>query len=348
MYQFLLFLSLIVLPAGVSHALPEAIAIPGPQTRSLASTVVPAAAPQTLPDSLRIVVLGSSTAAGAGASTRDSAWVWRYRAFLTQLNPVYEVINLAVGGYSTYQLQPDDFITPDGRPKTDTLRNITKALTLAPSAIIVNLPSNDAASNFSILEQTDNFERIAAEAARANVPLWVCTTQPRNMTEAKRQNLITMRDWIRGRFADHTLDFWTTLAEEDGSMVPAFNSGDGVHLNDDGHALLFARVRDAAIPEHLDQTSWIASAAPASFDIALYPNPAIGSATLRLTMQSAGMVRISVQDILGREVLRPNDRFAPAGAHFARLNLSPLPAGMYLCVVQTPAGSALQRLIVTN
>ena len=135
MYQFLLFLSLIVLPAGVSHALPEAIAIPGPQTRSLASTGVPAAAPQTaapqtaapqtaapqgisfsstLPDSLRIVVLGSSTAAGAGASTRDSAWVWRYRAFLTQLNPVYEVINLVITSYSIHYTKLYDW-TGDSR-----------------------------------------------------------------------------------------------------------------------------------------------------------------------------------------------------------------------------------------
>jgi hypothetical protein len=212
----------------------------------------------------------------------------------------------------------------------------------------VNLPSNDAASNYSIFEQTDNFERIAAEAAKANVPMWVSTTQPRNMTEAKRQNLITMRDWIRGRFADHTLDFWTGIAREDGTVDSLLNSGDGVHLNDDGHALLFARVRDASIPEYLEQITWIADASPSSFDVALYPNPARETATLRLHLPGAGMLRISVQDILGREVLRERDRFAPPGDNFTRLHLSHLPAGMYLCIVQSPAGSTLQRRLVTN
>ncbi|MBE0646007.1 MAG: T9SS type A sorting domain-containing protein [Bacteroidetes bacterium] len=332
MYGFLLFLSLIVLPAGAARALPEAIA--------------EAEAP--LPDSLRIVVIGSSTAAGFGASTTDSAWVWRYRDYLTQLNPAYAVVNLAVGGYSTYQLQPDSFVTPDGRPRVDTLHNITRALALHPSAVIVNLPSNDAASNFSILEQTENYERLAAEAARAKVPMWVCTTQPRDLSEAKRQNLITMRDWIRGRFADNTLDFWTGLAREDGTIDPKFDSGDGIHFNDDGHAALFVRVRESAIPDRLEQITWIAAAEPTSFDIAIYPNPAREHATLRLRMQSAGTVRISVQDLLGREMLRERERYAPAGDVFTRLQLSQLPSGMYLCVVQSPEGSALQRLLVTN
>ncbi len=331
MYRFLLFLSLIALPVGASRALPEAIADDA-----------------LLPDSLRIVVLGSSTAAGAGASTKDSAWVWRYRQWLSDINPAYEVINLAVGGYTSYHLQPSGYTAPSGRPEPDTLHNISTALSLNPSAVIINLPSNDAASNFTILEQSDNFERIAQEAAFSFVPIWVCTTQPRNLTEAKQQNLITMRDWIRNRFADFTLDFWTDLALEDGSMNPVFNAGDGVHLNDDGHALLFSRVRDAAIPEHLDQTGWIAAAAPAALDISVYPNPSRDAATLRLRMERAGTLRIAVQDMLGRTVISEHERFAPAGDVFTRLDLSALPAGMYVCLVQSPAGPALHRLLISR
>ena len=49
-------------------------------------------------ESYKIVVLGSSTAAGAGVSSSDSAWVNRYRNYLESINPDNEVINLAVGG----------------------------------------------------------------------------------------------------------------------------------------------------------------------------------------------------------------------------------------------------------
>lgn len=236
MYRFLLLLFLIPLPVGASRALPISI------TES------------PLPDSLRIVVLGSSTAAGCGTSESDSAWVWRYRSWLEQMNPAYEVINLAESGHSSYQLLPSGFAAPFGRPRVDTACNITRALALHPSAVIISLPSNDASGNYSILEQTENFDRIAEEAARAHVPLWVCTTQPRDLSDAKRQNLITMRDWIYNRFGDFALDFWTGTALADGTIDPVFDHGDGIHLNDEGHALLFSRVLDAAIPERVNKT----------------------------------------------------------------------------------------------
>ncbi|MCC6460924.1 MAG: SGNH/GDSL hydrolase family protein, partial [Saprospiraceae bacterium] len=109
---------------------------------------------------LRFVVIGSSTAAGAGASQPDSAWVNRYRIFLQALNPANEVINLAMGGYSSYQLLPSSAAVPNYRPHPDPERNITRALSLAPDAILLNLPSNDAASGYSLDEQLANFETI--------------------------------------------------------------------------------------------------------------------------------------------------------------------------------------------
>ncbi|MEZ4983685.1 MAG: SGNH/GDSL hydrolase family protein [Saprospiraceae bacterium] len=51
----------------------------------------------------RIVVLGSSTAEGTGASSPDSSWVNRYRASLSR-NTRYEVVNLARGGYTTFHI----------------------------------------------------------------------------------------------------------------------------------------------------------------------------------------------------------------------------------------------------
>jgi len=76
-------------------------------------------------EAFRIVVLGSSTAAGAGSSTSDSAWVNRYRSFLQTLNPGNEVLNLARGGFSTLQLMPTGFEPPPRKPTPDTIRNIT-------------------------------------------------------------------------------------------------------------------------------------------------------------------------------------------------------------------------------
>ncbi|MEO1448111.1 MAG: SGNH/GDSL hydrolase family protein, partial [Bacteroidota bacterium] len=103
--------------------------------------------------SLHIVVLGSSTAAGAGASPVDSAWVWRYRHYLQSINPANQVSNLAVGGFTSYRIMPTGFVPPASRPSPDTTHNITTALTLAPDAIIINLPSNDVSSGYTVAEQ---------------------------------------------------------------------------------------------------------------------------------------------------------------------------------------------------
>ena len=57
----------------------------------------------------KLVVLGSSTAAGVGASSVDSGWVKRYRNYLFEKNTTINVINLAVGGYTTYDIMPNRF-----------------------------------------------------------------------------------------------------------------------------------------------------------------------------------------------------------------------------------------------
>ena len=51
-----------------------------------------------------IVVLGSSTAAAAGLTDPSTSWVNRYAAAVSKDG--VRVVNLAVGGYTTYQIQP--------------------------------------------------------------------------------------------------------------------------------------------------------------------------------------------------------------------------------------------------
>lgn len=185
-----------------------------------------------------LVVLGSSTSAGAGAAPSDSAYVKRFNKYLQDsVNAGCLVINLAVGGYNTRKIQPTWFGGP-----VDTAKNIDKALSLHPDALLINMPSNDAASGFTLSEQKANFLRVRAKADSFNVPVWITTTQPRNLSAAGRDSLIHMKDWIMATFPDSYIDFWTGIAATDGSILPAYNSGDGVHLNNAGHHILFERV----------------------------------------------------------------------------------------------------------
>lgn len=196
---------------------------------------------------VHIVVIGSSTAAGTGASPIDSAWVPRYRNYLQSTNPANTVTNLAKGGYNTYHLLPSATQPAPNRPAPDTLRNITRALALHPDGIIINLPSNDAASGYSAEEQLANFNTIVQEANAAAVPIWVCTTQPRNFSPGQVQIQLAVRDSILQWYGNFAVNFWDDVATPDGLINPLFNSGDGVHLNNGGHRLLYNRVVEKAL-----------------------------------------------------------------------------------------------------
>jgi lysophospholipase L1-like esterase len=197
-----------------------------------------------------IVVLGSSTSAGTGPTDPKNAWVPRYQAYLAQEFPNFKLTNLAVGGQTTYHIQPTGYAPPPNRPTPVEGKNITAALALNPDAIIVNMPSNDQANDFSQQEQQANYERIATLATGANVRLWVSTSQPRNFSEPERlTSLVQTRDAILARFSPRTLDFWTPFATASGTIKPEYDSGDGTHLNDGAHAILADIVKAAKIPE---------------------------------------------------------------------------------------------------
>lgn len=199
-----------------------------------------------------VVVLGSSTAFGTGASTYDSSWVGKFTAYLSRKNSQNIVYNLGIPGFTTYQnLCPTGFIPPANRPSPNSSFNITAALEIHPDAIIINMPSNDAANGYSQAEQQANFERTMHLADSANVPVWVTTTQPRNnMSAGQIANLIAMRDWIYTRFANKAVDFWTTVANGDGSIVP-FYDFDDVHLNNAGHDVFYNRMKAETILDSL-------------------------------------------------------------------------------------------------
>jgi len=198
--------------------------------------------------SFKVVVLGSSTSAGAGASHPDSAWVNRYTNYLQSINPSNEVVNFGIGGYNTYRIMPTGFVPPVGRPNPDPASNITAALAENPDAIIINMPSNDVALGFSYAEQMFNLDTIVSIADQNNIPIWVCSTQPRNFTTQAQLDLQwEIKDSIYAYFNPYTIDFWTTIATPGYTIDPIYDSGDGVHLNDSGHALLANRVIQTSI-----------------------------------------------------------------------------------------------------
>ena len=285
------------------------------------------------PCSNTIVVLGSSTSAGTGANPIDSAWVWRYRAALAELSADYQVINLGVGGYTTFKICPTGTVFEEGITEViDESKNVTKALTYNPYAIIVNMPSNDAI-NYTAAQTLANMALVSDYAAAVGVKTWICTTQPRNFSDPGMiATQVYLADEIPKIYGDYSLDFWTDLADDAGFIASAYDSGDGVHLNNAGHRLLFERVMEKGI--HLEACDAITSVASQSVDLALkvYPNPAGAQFTLSLYMESEGELEVLFFDMTGRELGVRTSKELQAGAHSLSYNRNAFPASESLLI----------------
>ena len=253
----------------------------------------------------RIVVIGSSTSAGTGLSSVNEAWVWKYREYLTQLDTRYEVVNLALGGFATYNVLPTGTVIPVGVNRTiDTERNITKALSLNPSGIIVNMPTNDSASGYSAIVQFANFNLIRNTALALSVPVWISSPQPRNFGNASQ--LAIQYEVLNGsttQFGQYSFDFWTNLATANGDINPFFGAGDGIHLNNTGHQILFERVVAKGI--HTTVKNAVDSSLNLETNIKnegiyIYPNPVLNELNIDYKSDNNLISEISIYDISGK------------------------------------------------
>lgn len=197
---------------------------------------------------LRLVIIGSSTAAGQGADPPEQAWVLRYGAHLKVLHPGSEIINLAQGGLQTFHLMPTGHRPPPARPLPDAERNLTKALSFCPDAVIVQVPSNDAAAHYGPQEQLANFDRMLTHALQQGVPVWLCAPQPRNFSPEQRCIQRELRQAMQARYGSLLIDAWDLLADADNGLLPECDSGDGAHLNNEGHTRILQAVLRADLP----------------------------------------------------------------------------------------------------
>jgi hypothetical protein len=159
-----------------------------------------------------------------------------------------------VGGYTTYQTLLTGTVNPGNRPAVDPAHNITAALATHPDAVLINLPSNDANAGYSEAETETNLLITASACRAANVPVWISTTQPRNLGTSGQNVLIAEKNWTISTFTGYPasyMDFWTTVANVDGSINATYGFGDGVHLNNTGHQLLYTCVVEARVYELL-------------------------------------------------------------------------------------------------
>jgi len=192
-------------------------------------------------------VVGSSTAAGMGTSTPDSSWVNRVTKFYQQQGLVTEPHNLAVSGRNCYNGMPSSYVPPAGRDYPVAGENITAALNFSPEVIIINYPSNNF-NLYSIAEIMYCLQTMKDSVNARGKTCYVTTSQPRqdgNFPDlSSRMKLKAIRDSIMNRFGNYAIDFYTDVTDAATyQILPIYSYGDGIHLNDRGHAVLFEKVK---------------------------------------------------------------------------------------------------------
>ena len=193
--------------------------------------------------SFKLTVIGSSTAAGEGASSSAKSWVGLLaRSLDDAVVPTFNSSNLAVGGYTTVELLPGS--KADG--------SIDDAISGRPNLILVSLAgSNDLSAGTSQSTFLSRLTSVRDTAQTAGVPVFFVSTAPKDLSDSERREL---RDWATAMsttfatcwvperataYGPCFIDIFASLANASLGVASAYGAGDGIHLNDAGHARIF-------------------------------------------------------------------------------------------------------------
>lgn len=188
----------------------------------------------------RFNLIGSSTASGVGPTTTAETVAARLQ---TELNIVNGLLYVnAISGLSSDNGMPTNDADPNVRPQL----NITNAISSKPTGIIVMYPSNDIQDGATPSQFANRLITIHREGLKYGIPTFIVGTQPRDSYTAAQQQLLLDTDVLLAQdIPDKYLILPmqslrdTTNLSKPAQINPAYAAGDSIHLNGNGHAILF-------------------------------------------------------------------------------------------------------------
>ncbi|MEZ4703167.1 MAG: T9SS type A sorting domain-containing protein [Rhodothermales bacterium] len=150
-------------------------------------------------------------------------------------------------------------------------------------------------------------------------------------------------------------DAWLIANGPIGNGIKNWNGGEPLSstLDDYNNGLIgpghCGDTTSASFGAATDAPLFVASEAPTSFGLeGNYPNPFNPTTTITFAVKEAAHVRLSVYDMLGREVQVLVDRVLEAGRYDAGFDAGNLPSGTYLYRLSTPAGTFTQTMVLSK
>jgi acyl-CoA thioesterase-1 len=201
--------------------------------RECLRVVPPTTHPQAEGRRAAVLVVGSSTAEGAGASRYSNSWAGRLQSALTPLG--VEVVNASVPAFGTEQMKVIlERRLADVRPRV-----VVMAVNIYNEAI-VERPGR-AVSTF----QRNTLEMLGMiESSGATAVLTLMIPNRRYDPSVVREVRMT-NNWIES-LGRQTIDFWGPLADLDGLWLPGMTV-DGTHPTDLGHRVMFDAIDTSMI-----------------------------------------------------------------------------------------------------
>jgi acyl-CoA thioesterase I len=192
-----------------------------------------------------LAVLGSSTAAGTGASQPSRSWVGLLQAWLAQTKGE-SIINLATPGV----LSTSALCTQQANSNLSELisptRNIDRALKLGATQFILAFPSNDTTNGLPAEQTISNFLDMR-QCAQSNdkVRVAVMSSLPRSgLTKRQNAQIAQIDTTMRKEFGNCFISVRNSLVDVNNENPRRdLSAGDGVHFNDAGHAVIFNIVK---------------------------------------------------------------------------------------------------------
>jgi hypothetical protein len=197
-----------------------------------------------------IVILGSATAEGVGASTKSKSWVELMKTKLKNDKKNITVINLGNKKFTTYHIMPSKNKVVD-RPLARLGENITKALEKKPFLVIVHLTTGDIHNGYTDEEILKNYSTLRQMFIAAQVNYLFTGTQPRNFSLANRNRLASFNEKLKAMDPDHFVDVLKKLSQKDYKMKPLYAFSDGRNLTDPGHAVINGYIFNAPLFKQL-------------------------------------------------------------------------------------------------
>jgi lysophospholipase L1-like esterase len=166
----------------------------------------------------RVIVLGASTSESYNASDYSKGYVQ-----VVQSNYTQAICNDSAAYNST----------------SNAVSLLPETFAHHPETALLMIGGNDLFYGYPPAQWKAQYSNLVAQLKLNGVKVKHCLPAPRNSVD-----LTALKTWILTNYpASEIIDTWTPFLLPPHSLLPAYDSGDGVHPNDAGHLLLGQIIR---------------------------------------------------------------------------------------------------------